>query len=234
MSVATEQTASHWQTIFRTSDEASVSWYQRRPAVALRLIVSTVPRYGSVIDIGAGTSTLVDELLDDGWSDITVLDVSSVALTRVRQRLAGRPGISYVVANLLVWEPDRRFDAWHDRAVFHFLVSPEDQQRYVETVRASVRPGGAVIMGVFAEDGPTGCSGLPTARYSARQLADVFGRGFVVQHAEREEHLTPSGSTQQFTWVVLRRQGSGGGPSTIRRTPETPVPPSPGVDRIRL
>ena len=113
--------------------------------------------------------------------------------------------VSYVVTDLLAWQPDRGYDAWHDRAVFHFLTGPDEQREYVRTAAAAVVPGGAAVLGVFAEDGPTQCSGLPTARYSAAELAELFSRDFVLEHSEREEHVTPAGVVQPFTWVVLRR-----------------------------
>jgi ubiquinone/menaquinone biosynthesis C-methylase UbiE len=170
------------------------------------LLTSASPPGGSVIDVGAGASTLADTLVDSGWTDVTVLDVSRTALAVVRERLGERQrSVSFVVADVLSWQPGRTFDAWHDRAVFHFLIRPDQREKYVATASRAVRPGGVLVLGTFAADGPTQCSGLPTARYDADALAAAFAPGFTLEHSEREEHVTPGGAVQPFTWVVLRR-----------------------------
>jgi SAM-dependent methyltransferase len=217
--------AEHWDTVYGTKAADEVSWFQRQPTTSQRLLTSVSSPSGAVVDVGAGASTLVDTLLDAGWSDVTVLDVSAKALALVRDRVSDRvdrvsdrvgeqphdlprkrPGsTSFVVADVLSWQPERTYDAWHDRAVFHFLVQPDRRDQYVATASRAVRPGGAVVLGTFAADGPTQCSGLPTARYDADGLAAVFAPGFSLEHSEREEHVTPGGAVQPFTWVVLRR-----------------------------
>jgi SAM-dependent methyltransferase len=210
--------AEHWDTIYGTKATDEVSWFQRQPTTSQRLLTSVSSPSGAVIDVGAGASTLVDTLLDAGWSDVTVLDVSAKALALVRDRVRDRVGdhrhdlprerpgsASFVVANVLSWQPERTFAAWHDRAVFHFLVRAEQRDQYVATASLAVRSGGVVVLGTFAADGPTQCSGLPTARYDADGLAAVFEPGFSLEHSEREEHVTPGGAVQPFTWVVLRR-----------------------------
>jgi 2-polyprenyl-3-methyl-5-hydroxy-6-metoxy-1,4-benzoquinol methylase len=198
--------AEHWDGVFTTADPTTVSWYEPRPVTSLRLL-STVATPGSaVVDIGAGESLLADRLLDDGWSDVTVLDVSAEALAVVRRRLAGRNGVSFVTTDVLDWSPDRSYDAWHDRAVFHFLVTAEARACYAAVAAAAVRPGGALVIATFAADGPSQCSGLPTMQYDADALAAELGDAFGLEHAEREEHVTPSGIVQPFTWAVLRRR----------------------------
>lgn len=214
--------AEHWDTIYGTKSTDEVSWFQRQPTTSLRLLTSASSPLGAVIDVGAGASTLVDTLLDEGWSDVTALDVSAKALALVHDRISDRisdrvgdqrhglprewPGsASFVVANVLSWQPERTYDTWHDRAVFHFLVRPEQRDQYVATASRAVRSGGVVALGTFAADGPTQCSGLSTARYDADGLAAVFEPGFSLEHSEREEHVTPGGAVQPFTWVVLRR-----------------------------
>ena len=135
-----------------------------------------------------------------------VLDISEEALAAVRRRTAARsPAPSFVVADLLSWTPARHWDAWHDRAVFHFLTDPDDRASYVATATRAVAPGGIAVVATFAPDGPEQCSGLPTVRYDAEQLAAAFGVGFDLERTEREVHRTPSGGEQPFTWVVLRR-----------------------------
>lgn len=201
-----DRSASHWDATYQTKDITDVSWFQPRPDTSCRLIAGATPRTGAVIDIGAGASTLADCLVADSWPDVTVLDVSSEALATVRARLAGRDSVlSFIVADLLVWQPSRHYDVWHDRALFHFFVDPPARDTYVATATAAVSTGGVLVLATFATDGPTQCSGLPVARYDAAALADVFGEAFILEHTEREEHVTPSGAVQPFTWVVLRR-----------------------------
>lgn len=214
--------ADHWDTVYGTKATDEVSWFQQQPTTSLRLLASVAPPSSTVIDIGAGASTFADSLLKAGWSDVTVLDVSAIALALVRNRvkvmvgdqpsdqLGQRQGpASFVVADVLTWRPERTYDAWHDRAVFHFLVRPEQRERYVATVASAIRPGGVLVLGTFAADGPTQCSGLPTSRYDADALAEVFAPGFSLEHSEREEHVTPGGAVQPFTWVVLRHTAHG-------------------------
>jgi SAM-dependent methyltransferase len=181
----------------------------------------------SMIDVGAGASVLVDALIDGAHArasaldtpaldtpapntpvlDITLLDVSQAALDVVRRRLIGRDrGVTYLVADIVGWNPPRQWDAWHDRAVFHFLVDAAHRAAYVDAASRAVAPGGVLVIGAFALDGPQQCSGLPTARYDADGLAAAFDRDFTLEHAEREVHRTPGGSDQAFTWVVLRRR----------------------------
>jgi 2-polyprenyl-3-methyl-5-hydroxy-6-metoxy-1,4-benzoquinol methylase len=197
----------HWERVYETRSTDEVSWFQAQPSVSRRLVEAAVGPQGSVVDVGAGASRLVDLLLDDGFTELTVLDVSERALAAVRLRLGRRSSaVSWVRTDVLDWQPGRTFDVWHDRAVFHFLTDPQDRSRYVERVRRATAPGGTVIVATFAPDGPTHCSGLPVIRSDAASLAAVFGEAFVLGHAEREEHVTPSGATQPFTWAVLHRQ----------------------------
>jgi len=204
-----ESASLHWDTVYGTKATDEVSWYQRRPATSERLLASVSSPADAVIDVGAGASTLADSLLDAGWSDVTVLDVSPRALALVRDRLGPLDSASFIVADVLAWQPDRTYDAWHDRAVFHFLVQPEQRQQYAATASRAIRPGGALVLATFAEDGPTRCSGLPTSRYDADALAAVFAPDFTLEHSEREEHVTPGGAIQPFTWAVLRRADAG-------------------------
>jgi len=201
-----EAGAPHWDEVYRTRAPADVSWFQRVPTMSLELLDDIEPRPRSVIDVGGGASALVDALLAEDLEDVTVLDASAVALEVVRHRLGQRSEpVSFVVADLRSWKPGRQWDAWHDRAVFHFLVDPADQVRYVATAAAAVPTGGNVVIGSFALDGPEQCSGLPTARHGAADIAELFAPWFVLDRTEHEIHRTPSGVEQSFTWVVLRR-----------------------------
>lgn len=192
--------------MFSTRAEDETSWFQRRPEMSLRLLAMADAGKGPVVDIGSGTSGLAGALVAAGWSDVTVLDIAGQAVDRLRRTLADAgTAVTFVVADVREWEPERRYDTWHDRAVFHFMVDRADRARYVAAATSAVGPGGAIVMGTFAADGPGSCSGLPTARYDASGLAAEFAPAFVLEHAEREEHVTPAGHVQPFTWVVLRR-----------------------------
>jgi SAM-dependent methyltransferase len=198
-----------WDTVYATKAAGDVSWFQEDPATSRRLLTAWASPDGSVVDIGAGESTLVDWLLNAGWADITLVDLSAQALDNVRARL-GRLAeqVSFAISDVVLWRPERTFDTWHDRAVFHFLVDRVDRDHYVALAARSVVPGGVVVLASFAADGPTSCSGLPTARYDAEDLARVFAPAFTLETDEPEEHVTPWGAVQPFTWVVLRRSAS--------------------------
>jgi len=201
------QRAEHWERVYATRSTSDVSWYEREPSTSLRLIrrVAAATK-SSVIDVGGGASLLVDGLLARGFGDVTVLDVSQHALDEVEKRLGERArNATLVCRDVVTWEPDRRYDIWHDRALLHFLKDPTDRDLYVELAERTVRDDGALIIGTFADDGPTQCSGLPVLRYAPAELARVFSTSFTLVAHEREEHTTPAGVIQPFTWAVLRR-----------------------------
>lgn len=198
----------HWESVYSSKATDEVSWFQGRAERSMQFIeASGVPRDAAIIDVGGGASVLVDELLARRYTDITVLDLSAAALDAARQRmgkLATR--VSWLEADITEasLEPEA-FDLWHDRAVFHFLVSSEDRLKYVRNMRKAVKPGGHVIIATFAEDGPLKCSGLPVMRYSSTELASELGDGFTLIDDEKETHETPFGTTQRFTWCWFRR-----------------------------
>jgi SAM-dependent methyltransferase len=201
--------SAHWEQVYRTRRTDEVSWFQSQPARSLRFIQQVNPPPGGpVIDLGGGASSLVDALLDAGYHDVTVLDISSTALAHARARLGERSArVRWIEGDVLDADlPAAGFAVWHDRAVFHFLTTADDQARYDARVRHALRPGGHVVIATFAEDGPTRCSGLEVSRYSAPELLEVFGDAFTLITSEREEHRTPSGAIQRFTWCVLRLQ----------------------------
>jgi SAM-dependent methyltransferase len=200
------QTAAHWQSAYGRAGAQAVSWYQREPAMSLRLLTAAGLGQGrSVLDVGGGTSTLVDHLLDRGVTDVTVLDIAAAALAESRDRLGERAhAVQWLTQDLLAWNPHRTYDLWHDRAVFHFLIEPADRDRYRRILDAALATQGQVVIGAFAADGPEFCSGLPVARYSSAELAGQFPQLHLAQ-VEREEHHTPSGGMQPFTWLRLVR-----------------------------
>jgi SAM-dependent methyltransferase len=200
--------ARHWDSAYRGRGASAVSWFEEHPRQSLELIDRlSLPLTAAIVDVGGGAASLAEDLAARGFRDITVLDVSQAALDLSRERSAERRGIDWVKADVLDWRPRRQFDLWHDRAVFHFLVEPSEQQRYVQTAGAAVAPGGSIIIATFADDGPEFCSGLPVARYSAEQLDVAMGDAFTAVEALRSEHTTPAGVMQPFTWLVARRAG---------------------------
>jgi ubiquinone/menaquinone biosynthesis C-methylase UbiE len=173
----------------------------------MELIRHLNPPYdAAILDVGGGASTLVDGLLADGYSDVTVLDISTAPLEALRQRLGPETPVRLIHGDLLTWTPDRSFDLWHDRAVFHFLVDEHDRRKYLEVLRRAMHPGGHVILGTFAADGPQFCSGLPVARYAAETLSDILGTDFEILEHRHEEHVTPTGVRQPFTWLGARHR----------------------------
>lgn len=196
---------SHWDEAYLRSGATAVSWFQPEPTVSLELIDGLDLRPNDpIIDIGGGASRLVDALLDRRFTDVSVMDVSEAALGEARARLRGRAtAVTWWNEDLLAWRPSRRYVLWHDRAMFHFLVDPVERERYVDALRAGLASNGVVVMATFASDGPQHCSGLPVARYDADELAAAIGATEVVV-TKREEHSTPGGGVQPFTWIVAR------------------------------
>ena len=198
----------HWETVYSSKSSDAVSWFQEHAEQSLRLIKGTgVSLSAAIIDVGGGASTLVDDLLGNGYSNLTVLDLSAAALSAARLRL-GSPSacVRWLEADVTNAElAVQAYDVWHDRAVFHFLTSAQDRSAYVQQVLRSVKPGGHVIVATFSEDGPTQCSGLPVMRYRADQLHAQFGERFTLLQQEKEQHQTPSGTIQQFVYCYCRK-----------------------------
>jgi len=195
----------HWEAVYRTKSITEVSWFQREARVSLDLITRVAPELDSmIVDVGGGASTLVDGLLSRGYKNVTVLDIASAALDAARKRLGpAATNARWVAADALVYPfLPNSVDVWHDRAVFHFLTSPEGRRTYVAQICRAVRPNGRVIVGTFAADGPTKCSGLDVCRYGPQELHDEFGRSFDLIAHVREEHVTPSGARQWFQYCL--------------------------------
>jgi 2-polyprenyl-3-methyl-5-hydroxy-6-metoxy-1,4-benzoquinol methylase len=207
MNMDTSERQAHWQNVYRTKGEREVSWFQETPAVSLDLIHATgVNASASIIDVGGGASRLVDALLDAGFNAITVLDVSEKALAASKARLGARSaGVNWVVADVTAWQPQQIYDVWHDRAAFHFLTEPDDREAYAECVRKAVRPGGHVIIGTFALDGPERCSGLPVVRHDAASIGQILGNSFKLIDSRRHDHRTPGGAIQRFQFSWFQR-----------------------------
>ena len=198
----------HWQNIYQTKGERQVSWFQEMPTISLDLIRATgVGPDASIIDIGGGASRLVDGLIAAGFHSLTVLDISEKALATSRERLGPKAAnVTWIAADITGWQPGRRYDLWHDRAAFHFLTVPVDRAAYAACVRTAVCPGGHVIIGTFAPDGPERCSGLPVIRHDAGSIAEVLGPSFKLIESRRHDHLTPAGTVQRFQFSRFQRQ----------------------------
>lgn len=200
----------HWENVYVTKPHDQVSWYRDHLDNSLKLILDTgVEKDASIIDIGGGASTLVDDLLENGFVDVSVLDISSTAIEASKRRLGRRADeVDWIVADITEVDlPAAHFDVWHDRAVFHFLTDPDDRRRYVELVNRSVKPGGHIIVASFGLNGPLKCSGLDVVRYSPDTMHDEFGDQFELIRSIDESHNTPFGTTQEFIYCYCRKSG---------------------------
>ena len=203
------QSKDHWEQVYSTKATSGVSWFQEHAQQSVQLIRQAgLARDAGIIDVGGGASTLADDLLNEGYTNVTVLDLSEAALTASKSRLGHRAGdVSWLVGDITRVElPRHAYDVWHDRAVFHFLTAPAEREAYVQAVLRAVKPGGHVIVATFAEDGPDKCSGLPVMRYSADGLHAEFGAPFTLLQQEREEHHTPFGTVQKFIYCLCRKE----------------------------
>ena len=198
----------HWDAVYTSKSPNELSWYQSRPTRSLELLeqLGAAPA-SAIIDVGGGASTLVDVLLERGAKNVSVLDISRAALEHAQSRLGARAAsVTWIEADITRTElPERAYDIWHDRAVYHFLTSAEDRRRYADVAAQALRPGGAAIIATFASHGPTRCSGLDVVRYDSEQLARELGHQFSLDRSIDEQHRTPSGIAQAFTYTVLRR-----------------------------
>jgi ubiquinone/menaquinone biosynthesis C-methylase UbiE len=201
----------HWSHIYQTKAANQVSWYQTRPTTSLQLIQQTgVAPDDAIIDVGAGASTLVDNLLAGGYRKISLLDVSAEALQITRERLGEQAAlVEWMEGDVTTLPlPRQHYALWHDRAVFHFLSDAAARQRYVEQVEQAIQPGGHVIVATFALDGPQQCSGLNIVQYDAASLHHAFGSPFTLISSTEETHMTPWGAAQQFVYCYCRMSAS--------------------------
>lgn len=197
----------HWDEAHWQGDEQT-SWHQAEAVTSLELIAAVgISHDAAIIDVGGGSSVLVDGLIDQGFINLTVLDVSPAALNIARRRLGVfSDSVKWIDADLLNWRPAGRYDIWHDRAVLHFLTDESDRARYRRVLGDAIESGGVVVLGTFAEDGPEKCSQLPVRRYSIADQAAFLGDSYLVLETRREVHRTPSGNEQPFNWTVARRK----------------------------
>jgi len=203
----------HWERVYREKDLTQVSWYQDRPDLSLSFVARTgVDKTARILDVGAGTSALVDNLLDAGYQHLGVLDVSATAIGITQRRLGDRSDdVEWFISSVTEFESPHPWDVWHDRAVLHFLTEPEDQASYRTRLEASVADDGAVVVSTFGPEGPERCSGLDVHRYGLVEMTECVGPDFTLDHHEIVEHATPGGGGQQFLSCLFRR--TSGSPS---------------------
>ena len=198
--------ANHWENLHRNKF-TDVGWWQDRDNLWLDLISDLqLPKESAIIDVGAGASLLLDALIDTGFSNLSALDISSAAISRLKERLDNSPvGIKFYVGDVLYFKANKKFQLWHDRAAFHFLLTSKEQNSYVAAAADSISANGYLVLATFAPDGPEKCSGLPVFRHSKASLAELFSEHFNLEWASERVHLTPSGGQQNFTVCRFRR-----------------------------
>lgn len=197
----------HWETVYETKSDQQVSWYREHLDNSLQLILKTkVGKEAAIIDVGGGSSTLADDLLENGFADVSVLDISAAALKKSQERLGNRAAqIEWIEVDITeVSLPENHYDVWHDRAVFHFLTDENDRKKYVELVMRSLKVGGHIIVASFGENGPQKCSGLDVVRYNPETMHSEFGKNFKLVKSITETHETPFQTTQEFIYCYCR------------------------------
>jgi SAM-dependent methyltransferase len=197
----------HWEQVYTKNSPLEVSWFQQEPAVSLRLIQDSVSDRGQpILDVGGGASLLVDRLLERDYTHLSVLDISFRALDHARQRLGPEADrVEWYVQDITDFIPPHRYACWHDRAVFHFLTSPQGRTKYVAALTSALQPGGHLVLAAFALDGPSMCSGLDIVQYSAETLQRELGEGFRLLEQVDELHLTPARKEQRFCYYRFVR-----------------------------
>ncbi|VAW48460.1 tRNA (adenine57/58-N1)-methyltransferase [hydrothermal vent metagenome] len=197
----------HWKNVYQNKSAEEVSWYQAIPTISLSIIRdSGLKKEQAIIDVGGGASTLVDSLLQEGFEDITVLDLSSQALEVAKQRLGERAeAVDWLAEDITQFSPKKKVFFWHDRAVFHFLTQSEDRAKYKKILASSVLSGGYVMIAVFSIGGPEQCSGLDIVQYDADKIKEALGVEFKLIDEQVEQHMTPSGNAQLFRYFVFRK-----------------------------
>lgn len=197
----------HWETVYQTKAADAVSWYRPHLGTSLDLIAEAVPdRDAAIIDIGGGEATLVDDLLAKGYRQLSVLDISRAAIEVAKQRLGKQAAqVTWLSADALkALLPQQHFDLWHDRALFHFLITAEQRAAYIHQLIGTLKPGGRVIIATFSPQGPERCSGLDVVRYDAASLQRALGSRFELIDSLLELHHTPWNTTQSFTYCHFR------------------------------
>lgn len=190
----------HWEKIYQSKQLNEVSWFQPTPETSLDFVqFVNLPKSAKIIDVGGGDSFLVDHLLELGYSDITVLDVSETAIERAKQRLGSRANmVKWIVSDASMFKPTQKYDFWHDRAAFHFLTQPQEISNYIQTVEQCINPNGILVIGTFSEQGPKKCSGIEIKQYSESSMNELFQSNFQKSKCITIDHKTPFNTFQNF------------------------------------
>lgn len=199
----------HWENIYQNKALNEMSWYQHTPETSIEFIEeSQLSKAAKIIDVGGGDSFLVDYLLEKGYTDITVLDISEAAINRAKKRLGKKAeDVKWIHADAAHFQPEEYYDFWHDRAAFHFLSSDDEISSYVEIAQQYIKPKGTLVLGTFSERGPTKCSGIEIKQYSEQSLSQVFGKYFKKVSCHIVDHKTPFNTVQNFVFCSFKRQG---------------------------
>ncbi|HZH86246.1 MAG TPA: class I SAM-dependent methyltransferase [Brumimicrobium sp.] len=200
----------HWENIYQSKDMKDVSWYQATPTTSLDFLKQfNVSTTAKIIDIGGGDSFLVDHLLDLGYTDLTVLDISAASLDRAKQRLGDRAtNVKWIVADASSFKPTEQYDFWHDRAAFHFLTQEQEIKNYIDTIQKSIKPSGILVIGTFSEQGPKKCSGIEIKQYSETTMTDRLNIFFEKVRCITVDHQTPFDTIQNFIFCSFKKLGA--------------------------
>ena len=198
----------HWENVFATKKETEVSWYQQKPETSIQFFVeNNIPKDAKIIDIGGGDSYLIDSLLDLGYTNLFLLDISANAIERIKNRLGVKSEkVTFIVSDILDFQPKTTFDVWHDRASFHFLTSEKEIEMYKNLVSNSISENGFMFLGTFSENGPLKCSGLEITQYSEEKFEHIFGTNFSKMNCFEENHQTPFDTTQNFIFCTFKKK----------------------------
>lgn len=198
----------HWENIYQTKELKEVSWYQPTPKTSLDFIKElNLPTTARIIDIGGGDSFLVDYLLELGYQDVSVLDISETAIEKAKQRLGRKAkNVKWIVTDITTFKPTEKYDLWHDRAAFHFLTSEQDISIYLNTAQQSIKPNGFLIVGAFSEEGPKKCSGIDIRQYSETSMTQCFENLFTKIKCNVVDHKTPFDTTQNFIFCSFKKE----------------------------
>ena len=197
----------HWEKVYETKEINEVSWFQEVPSTSLEFIKDLdLAETSGIIDIGGGDGFLVDNLISLGLKDISVLDISGKAINRAQKRLGSKArSVKWIIADVVGFQPERKYDFWHDRATFHFLTDEKEIKQYVKTLESGIKPGGYLLIGTFSDQGPEKCSGLDVRQYSQKSLTDLLKDSFSPVRYITQDHTTPSGSIQNFLFGLFKR-----------------------------
>jgi 2-polyprenyl-3-methyl-5-hydroxy-6-metoxy-1,4-benzoquinol methylase len=203
-----ENRKAHWENVFATKQEKEVSWYQQKPETSINFFTeNNISKDAKIIDIGGGDSYLIDSLLDLGYTNLFLLDISANAIERIKNRLGAKSEqVTFIVSDVLDFQPKTTFDVWHDRASFHFLTTEKEIEMYKNLVSNSISENGFMFLGTFSENGPLKCSGLEITQYSEEKFERIFGADFSIINCFEENHQTPFDTTQNFIFCTFKKK----------------------------